>query len=62
MPRDPIPVYHITPKDDTYKHKLDADGTCWCCPELDHDELDITYVHNSYDRREDYQDGLRKPH
>jgi hypothetical protein len=59
----PIPVVHITPKNDTYLHVFDAEGTCWCCPIKDDDDFEeITFLHLSYDRREDYEDGLRKPH
>ena len=62
MARKLTPVYHITPQNDLYKHILDRDGTCWCCPEQDPDDLDKVYIHNAYDHREDYEDGLRKPH
>jgi hypothetical protein len=58
----PTPVYHITPQNDLYRHELDRDGECWCCPEIDHDEFDVTYIHHSYDCREAYEDGRRKPH
>ena len=57
------PVYHVTPKDDIYRHVVDRKGSCWCCPVLDDtDPEEITFMHNSYDRREDYEEGLRKPH
>lgn len=56
------PVYHITPKDDLYKHIIDAKGSCWCKPYLDPTDDDTTYVHNAYDRREDYENGYRLPH
>jgi hypothetical protein len=59
-------VFHVTPRDDTYAHVLDANGTCWCCPELDEDYTDDpddkVFVHNAYDCREEYEFGLRKPH
>jgi hypothetical protein len=56
------PVYHLAPRDDLYKHTLDAAGTCWCCPEKDEDDPDsIVFVHFAYDRREEYEEGLRQP-
>lgn len=58
----PKPVYHIAPIGDIYPHELNASGECWCCPTLDYECFDPTYVHNSYDRREDYEEGWRKPH
>lgn len=58
-----VVVSHVTPKNDMYLHVLDADGECWCRPLRDDDDPDdILFVHQSYDRREDYEDGLRKPH
>ena len=56
------PIYHFTPKNDTYNHVLDAEGTCWCSPERSFDGEDITFQHHAYDRREDYEEGRRKPH
>ncbi|MEN6644281.1 MAG: hypothetical protein ABFE08_17720 [Armatimonadia bacterium] len=57
------PVYHVTPQNDLYKHVIDRDGTCWCCPDTEiDDEDDMIITHHAYDRREDYKDGLRKPH
>ena len=58
-----VPVYHVTPKNDMYQHKLDATGSCWCCPDKDDDDPDeIFYHHHAYDRRDEYEEGLRKPH
>lgn len=57
------PVFHIAPRDDLYKHVLDAGGTCWCCPERDDDDPEsIMFVHFAYDNREEYEDGRRLPH
>jgi hypothetical protein len=47
---------------DLYLHEFNRDGDCWCCPELDYDSDETTYVHHAYDRREDYEEGWRKPH
>lgn len=57
------PVFHIAPKDDTYKHVYDATGECWCEPFKDDSDPDeVTFLHYAYDRREDYEDGIRQPH
>lgn len=57
------PIFHVTPQNDLYKHVLDASGTCWCCPYRDDEDPDeITFVHFAYDCREQYEDGIRKPH
>lgn len=62
-PAAPIPVYHIAPKDDLYLHVFDAAGSCWCDPDIEIDaDDDKVITHHAYDRREDYEDGLRKPH
>lgn len=56
-------IYHVTPQNDLYTHSLDRNGDCWCCPDCDDSDPEgVTFTHNSYDRREDYEDGLRKPH
>lgn len=59
---EPERVYHVAPLHDLYLHEFNRDGDCWCCPELDYDSEEITYVHHTYDRREDYEEGWRKPH
>lgn len=46
---------HIIPVNDDLQHTCYK--TCWCEPrELD----DLQWMHNSFDRREDYENGLRK--
>lgn len=56
------PIFHITPQNDMYRHTLDATGSCWCCPHRDDDDPEeIYYLHNAYDRREEYEDGRRLP-
>ena len=63
MTKRPIPVYHFAPKGDLYPHVFDAIGSCWCCPDVETDDDDDKIITNhAYDRREDYEDGLRKPH
>jgi hypothetical protein len=50
---------HIVPVRDMAEHVMKA-GTCWCVPR--HDPETNRWVHNSMDRREDYELGIRKPH
>ena len=48
---------HVAPLFDIGEHLLEA--SCPCCPtENDGGE----YVHNSFDGREEYEEGRRKPH
>lgn len=47
---------HVMPKNDLRDHE--ADPGCWCKPVKD-DELSL-YVHNSMDRREEYEEGRKK--
>lgn len=51
---------HIIPAGDLTTHIVDEDGTCWCEPNLDIEDLD--YYHNAADGREDYETARRKPH
>jgi hypothetical protein len=51
-------IYHVIPRDDLRPHEADKD--CWCHPD-EHDEVPGVWVHNSMDRREEYEQG-RKPH
>jgi hypothetical protein len=44
-------IPHVTPVDDLRPH--DVDGECWCRPWMD----DHVVVHNSMDRREEYERG-----
>lgn len=44
---------HVHPEDDLKKHVLDRN--CWCRPIVDSGYL---IVHNSLDRREDYEDKI----
>jgi hypothetical protein len=48
---------HVMPIDDLKPHNCDG-GKCWCNPEYDL-ENDM-WIHNSMDRREEYECG-RKP-
>ena len=45
---------HVCPINDLRPHRV---KNCWCGPEYD----DGLTVHNSLDRREEYEDGQRKP-
>lgn len=52
---------HVMPNEDYRPHTPERD--CWCHPHID----DLAgygecVVHNSLDRREDYQDGRLHPH
>lgn len=47
---------HVIPVDDLREHEMAS--TCWCGPEVD-EEFDLV-IHNSMDRREDYETGERK--
>lgn len=48
---------HVIPINDLREH--DEHGACWCRPTIYHD--DAIVVHNSMDRREEYERG-RKVH
>lgn len=49
--------YHVYPLNDFREHETDG-KPCWCNPRVEEDgEL---VVHNSMDRREEYEQG-RKP-
>lgn len=45
---------HVVPDDDLRRH---TSIDCWCGPRLD----DGVMVHNSMDRREEFERGERKP-
>lgn len=48
---------HVAPLCDIGEHVLEKD--CPCCPK---ENGEGEYVHNSFDGREDYEEGRRKPH
>jgi len=48
---------HVYPINDLREHDTEGRG-CWCNPQYD-EEHDV-YIHNSMDRREEYEEG-RKP-
>lgn len=48
---------HVAPLFDIGEHIIDAD--CQCCPAQG---VDGECVHNSFDGREEYEEGRRKPH
>lgn len=52
------PIYHVVPLDDIYPHKESKD--CLCYPKIEEDGKLI--IHNSFDGREDYELGIRRPH
>lgn len=46
--------YHVYPLNDLKPHVLDQD-VCWCKPIRD--EESGAWIHNSMDKREDYENG-----
>jgi hypothetical protein len=50
---------HIIPLDDLREHECTPD--CWRKPEQDSQEPSI-YIHNSMDRREEYESGRLELH
>lgn len=50
---------HLVPLQDLRDHELVS--TCWCKPRLDDPETAAApfYVHNSMDRREEYEEGRK---
>lgn len=48
---------HTMPVNDLREHVESAD--CWCRPKQDEEEPQL-WIHNSMDRREEYEEG-RKP-
>ncbi len=53
---------HVIPDDDTAKHEINDEGNCACNPAIDDQADDLLYVHNAFDRRENYARGFLKPH
>lgn len=57
-------MYEFIPIGDTFEHQS-GEG-CWCSPEWSEDLEDSfeseVLIHNSHDRREDYETGKRLPH
>ena len=51
--------WHVTPIGDLKEHEESEE--CWCDPECHYRGLTKIIVHNSMDRREDYETGKRKP-
>ncbi len=52
--------WHIIPIGDLKEHEESED--CWCKPEIDDEYVELIYIHNSMDGREEYESGKRKPH
>lgn len=50
-------IIHVMPINDDHEHEFSEN--CWCGAELD--DFNVM-THNSNDGREDYEDGIRKPH
>lgn len=48
---------HVIPNNDLREHVSRPD--CWCKP-VEHEETSGLWVHNSLDRREEYEEGRRK--
>ena len=60
-----VPEHHIVevyPADDIGHHSIDTRGRCRCRPEIEEDGLDWIVIHQSFDGREDYETGKRRPH
>ena len=49
-------IRHVVPLGDLKPHELSDE--CWCLPR--EDAGDAIWVHNSMDRREDYETGRRR--
>lgn len=47
--------FHIIPENDDRSHTCNKN--CWCEPR---EQEDRKWIHNSFDRREDYEEGYRK--
>lgn len=52
-----VTTWHVLPTNDLREHVKSKD--CWCKPSAD-DEEPFVWIHNSLDRREEYEQG-RKP-
>jgi hypothetical protein len=50
---------HLVPNNDLMPHDIDS-GNCACHPVDDLINEDIAWIHNAFDRREDYTDRYRK--
>ncbi len=49
---------HVYPLGDLREHELTVD--CWCEPLMEEGDVGVLVIHNSMDRREEYEEG-RKP-
>lgn len=47
--------FHVYPLNDFRPHEVDG-KSCWCNPTVDQDGV---IVHNSMDRREEYEEGRK---
>ena len=54
----PNGIVHIMPERDSREHIFNTE--CWCKPSLEDIDDRKCYVHNSTDRREDYEDNVRQ--
>jgi hypothetical protein len=52
-------LVHVYPLDDLREH-VTSGPNCWCRPRIDEEENGAVVIHNSMDRREEYEEG-RKP-
>lgn len=50
---------HVYPKDDLREHITDGDQPCWCRPSVDAEQEEVIVIHNSMDRREEYEQGRK---
>ena len=48
---------HVVPIDDLREHEQIEE--CWCSPVIEHHENGDVVIHNSMDRREEYENGRK---
>lgn len=55
-------IFHVHPIDDLREHATSGwpANRCWCNPSIQEEDEGTLIVHNSMDRREEYEQG-RKP-
>ena len=49
--------FHVLPINDLREHE--ENGNCWCIPRIEYEEFIPIYIHNSMDRREEYEQGRK---
>lgn len=51
-------IQHVYPVNDLREHKTDG-KPCWCNPRIEKEFGGTIIVHNSMDRREEYEQGRK---